>query len=460
MESKNKINNSTWKQYFPTYHFDENKNRDIALEEYKFCCKILESEEKIFDNLVKYVLAFGTIIISLLSSANKTIKEIFSAITNNTDYIWIGIAILMILFFIFMTKNFAERQKSIVFAKRKIIMLRRMLGIDYGTQEFLFKKGMLEGANMPFSIKLNVSYLYFIIPILCFVALLVINIFLEYSLKYVLTLNILISVALYLFYIYCILDINETMSLVIVKFIFSKLGITFVDNLEHILYRAKLSVYECKRQGINLDNPKKILVTIEDKNFYQHKGIDYRAIGRALLSYARKIPYIKKIPYIAKIPFSGGSTITQQLFRTLFVENMNKKRLRRKLAEICLSRYWLNRILTKKDQLEIYLNAVRFDKQIFGIMQAMQHFYDCDKYIKNLSKAQAFFLIERISVISGTMLPKVIDTIARLENEKILDKQDIREIIDIYTKACDNEKIKAEFKNENILKKLREKYKY
>ena len=139
---------------------------------------------------------------------------------------------------------------------------------------------------------------------------------------------------------------------------------------------------------------------------------------------------------------------------------MNKKRLRRKLAEIYLSRYWLNRILTKKDQLEIYLNAVRFDKQIFGIMQAMQHFYDCDKYIKNLSKAQAFFLIERISVISGTMLPKVIDTIARLENEKILDKQDIREIIDIYTKACDNEKIKAEFKNENILKKLREKYKY
>ncbi|WP_395148243.1 hypothetical protein [uncultured Helicobacter sp.] len=55
------------------------------------------------------------------------------------------------------------------------------------------------------------------------------------------------------------------------------------------------------------------------------------------------------------------------------------------------------------------------------------------------------------------MLPKVIDTIARLENDKILDKQDIRKIIDIYTKACDNEKIKAEFKNENILEKLHKK---
>lgn len=80
--------------------------------------------------------------------------------------------------------------------------------------------------------------------------------------------------------------------------------------------------------------------------------------------------------------------------------------------------------------------------------------------LKPPSKAQSFFLIERISVTSGTMLPKVIDTIARLENQKILNKQDIKEIIDIYTKACDNEKIKAEFKNENILEKLREKYKY
>ncbi|MCV3433843.1 hypothetical protein L8W40_02055 [Campylobacter sp. IFREMER_LSEM_CL1846] len=64
-----------WQQYFPTYHFNEDKNRDIALEEYKFCCKILESEERIFDNLIKYMLAFGAVIVSLLSGANKEIKK-------------------------------------------------------------------------------------------------------------------------------------------------------------------------------------------------------------------------------------------------------------------------------------------------------------------------------------------------------------------------------------------------
>lgn len=49
-----KIMSKDWQQYFPTYHFDESKNRDIALEEYKACCKILESEERIFDNLKSY----------------------------------------------------------------------------------------------------------------------------------------------------------------------------------------------------------------------------------------------------------------------------------------------------------------------------------------------------------------------------------------------------------------------
>ncbi|WP_241993732.1 biosynthetic peptidoglycan transglycosylase [Helicobacter sp. MIT 05-5293] len=447
----------SWQQYFPTYHFDEKKNRDIALEEYKFCCKVVESEERIFDNLTKYILAFGTIIISLLSGANKQIEKVFSGITENPKYIWIGIAILVILFFIFMTINFAERQKSIVFAKRKIIVLRRMLGIDYGTQEFLFKKGMLEGANMPFSIKLKVHYLYFMILALCFVALFIIGNFLECDLTNIVLFDFIIFIILYLVYICCILDNNERMFLVIFRIFFSILGVRFVDNFEHILYRAKLSVDECERQKINLNNLKKILVAIEDRNFYQHKGVDWKATGRALLSRGRKIPFIQRImPCIQTIPFSGGSTITQQLFRTLFIENIDKRIWRRKLAEICLSRFWLNNILSKEEQLEIYLNAVRFDRQVFGIMQAMKHFYK--KYVKDLSIAQSFFLIERVSVTSGTMLPKIIDIIVRLENEKILNKNDIKEIITIYTEVFQAGKIKVEFKNENILEKLCKRY--
>lgn len=448
-----------WQQYFPTYHFDEKKNRDIALEEYKFCCKVVESEERIFDNLIKYILAFGTILISFLTGMRENLENIFIKIIeiDNLKYIWYFMGILVILSFVFMTKNFADRQKSIIFAKRKIIVLRGMLGLDYGEQEFLFKKGMLEGASMPFSIKLSFHYLYWIIPILCFITLFIIGIFLKNSLFYILIFSLLVFIGLISLYIYWILDLNENFSLIIFRKIFTLLGIKFVDNFEHILYRAKLSAYESKRQEINLDILKQMLIDIEDKRFYQHKGVNWKATGRALLSQGRKIPLIKKISYIKAIPFSGGSTITQQLFRTLFIENMDKKIWLRKLAEIYLSYCWLNKLLTKEQQLETHLNAVRFDNKIFGVMEAMKHFYGTK--IKHPSKAQCFFLIERISITSGTMLPKVIDIIARLEKESFLNKNDIKEIITIYTEVYQIGKIKVEFEGENILEKLCEKYK-
>lgn len=138
---------------------------------------------------------------------------------------------------------------------------------------------------------------------------------------------------------------------------------------------------------------------------------------------------------------------------------MNKKRYRRKIAEILLSYFWFNKILNKEEQLEIYLSAVRFDKKIFGIMQAMRHFYGGDNN-KNLSKAQSFFLIERVSVTSGTMLPKVIDTIVRLEKQKKLNKEDIKDIIKIYTKAQQDNKITVIFNNRNILEELSKKYEH
>ena len=105
-----------WQQYFPTYRFDESKNRDIALEEYKACCKILESEEKIFDNLVKYIIAFGTILISLITGLNDKILILFK----NYESIYWAILVLVFLFFLFMAKNFADKQKILFLQKEKL----------------------------------------------------------------------------------------------------------------------------------------------------------------------------------------------------------------------------------------------------------------------------------------------------------------------------------------------------
>ena len=433
---------SDWQQYFPTYHFDESKNRDIALEEYRACCKILESEERIFDNLVKYIIAFGTILVSLITGLNDKLMYFFKNYESSHIY-WLMI-ILIFLFFLFMTKNFAEKQKSIVFAKRKIVMLRRMLGVDYGTQEFLFKKGILEGASMPFAIKLDFSYLF--LPIL------VLNAISIFFITNHITLVIVVSIVLLYLYIYWILDLNETMTLIVFRKIFKMFGLEFVDNFEHILYRAKLAVYETKRLKVNVDILKEMLVAIEDKNFYKHNGVDWRATTRAILSQCRKIPLLKNMPYIKKIPYSGGSTITQQLFRTLFIKNIDKTRVKRKIAEILLARFWFNKILGKNEQLEMYLSAVRFDENVFGILSAMKYYYG--QIINNPTRAQSFFLIERVSVVSKKMFPKIVDTVARLQNESKLNKNDIAEITKWYMLMIKEQKIISDKNGDDILDKL------
>lgn len=158
---------------------------------------------------------------------------------------------------------------------------------------------------------------------------------------------------------------------------------------------------------------------------------------------------LRNIKYIKNIPYCGGSTITQQLFRTLFIKNIDKKRIRRKFAEIILSISWFDKKLTKQEQLEIYLVAVRFDRNVFGILAAMKHYYG--KIIDTPTKAQSFFLIERISVVSQKMFPKIVDIAIRLKNKKHIDENDIKEIIHIYKSMTDKGSI---IKNDEILQKL------
>lgn len=438
----------SWQQYFPTYRFDEKYNRDIALEEYKFCCKLLESEEKIFDNLVKYIISFGTIGISFFTGMYEKIISFINNGEYNNSFV-VTILIIIIIFSIFMTKNFADKQRTITFSKRKIIILRRMLGIDYGKQIFLFQKGRLEGANMPFSIKLSFNYLFLPIPFLCCIFIFCVGYKAHIKIIFLLIGCIILFIFLLCLYRFFILDLNENKSLLFFRMLFTIFRLEFVDNFELILYMAKLSKFETYRMKINLSNLRNILIAIEDKNFYKHKGVDFKASFRALLC-RFKFLGIKKINGLSN---SGGSTITQQLFRTLFIKNINKKIRRRKLAEILLSLLWLDKILKKDEQLDIYLSSVRFDKEVYGIIDAMRHFFD--KIIYCPSKAESFFLIERLSVISGKMLTKIIDTISRLKKEGILTHDDILEIIYIYEYMVYKNKIKD---TDNILYKLKKRW--
>lgn len=443
-----------WKQYFPTCSFDENKNRDIALEEYKACCKVLESEERIFDSLLKYVISFGTIMVSLLLGSLGKIEEIYSSIPIQKEHLYLCFAFIALVLTWTIVETFGARQKSIVLAKRKIIVLRRMLGLHYGSQEFLFPKGGVEGSSSPFEIQLKFDWRLCLILVLF--SMTWIGLGFSYFNKYNL-LTIIATLCILMFFIFrylkTIQDMSENFSLILFRGIFSFLGLKFVKNMEDTLYMAKLSAMECRRQKVNLDHLKQFAILIEDSRYQQHKGIDFKAMARGVLSRLKKYPPFSYMKSIRHLALSGGSTITQQLFRTLFIQDMDKRKIRRKMAEIILSRFWLNQILEKPFQLEIYINSVRFSSRIHGVIKAMNYFFG--KIEENPSKAQSFFLIERISVVSNSILPKTLTIIKKLQKEDYLSRKDIEELIQIYEECEKNGKIKAIYNQKNMIAELR-----
>lgn len=103
------------------------------------------------------------------------------------------------------------------------------------------------------------------------------------------------------------------------------------------------------------------IVAIEDRRFYKHCGVDFIGILRA--AYTNIVH--KKI-------VQGGSTLTQQLAKNLFLSQ--DRSLKRKIQEFILA-LWLEKKFTKKQILSIYLNRVYFGSCAYGIDAAAFRFY-------------------------------------------------------------------------------------
>lgn len=102
-------------------------------------------------------------------------------------------------------------------------------------------------------------------------------------------------------------------------------------------------------------------VAIEDRRFYDHYGIDPQGIGRAVVANV-----------LRRGVAQGGSTITQQLAKNLFLTQ--ERTLTRKLQEAMLA-LWLERKFSKNEILELYLNRVYFGAGSYGIDQASQRYF-------------------------------------------------------------------------------------
>lgn len=115
------------------------------------------------------------------------------------------------------------------------------------------------------------------------------------------------------------------------------------------------------------------LVATEDKRFYSHSGIDIKGTSRAVLLLGSK---------------GGGSTITQQLALALFNQRASNKAIRviQKLKEWIIA-IKLERNFTKEEILALYLNAVPYSDNVFGIRNASRTFFQKEPDVLNVEEA-------------------------------------------------------------------------
>jgi len=114
-------------------------------------------------------------------------------------------------------------------------------------------------------------------------------------------------------------------------------------------------------------------VSIEDRRFYSHWGIDPRGIGRAMLANIRGGGVRQ-----------GGSTITQQLAKTNFLSG--DRTIKRKAQEVIIA-FWLEAWLTKQEILSRYLSSVYFGDGVYGLRAAAHHYFGRDPEKLNLAQS-------------------------------------------------------------------------
>ncbi len=124
----------------------------------------------------------------------------------------------------------------------------------------------------------------------------------------------------------------------------------------------------------------KAFVAIEDKRFYEHHGVDPLGVSRALLR-----------DLTGGGAVEGGSTLTQQLAKNLFLTR--ERTLSRKIQEAILA-FWLERRYSKDQILELYLNRVYFGSGAYGVEAASQKYF---------GKSARFVTLPEAALLAGLM---------------------------------------------------------
>ena len=137
---------------------------------------------------------------------------------------------------------------------------------------------------------------------------------------------------------------------------------------------------ERNRQPVAVDEMspwiRKATIAVEDRRFYEHGGVDIEGIARAAVADIKAGRIVE-----------GGSTITQQLVRNLYISR--ERTVQRKLKEACLATK-LERVRTKPWILTTYLNQIYYGNQAYGIEAAAQTYFS--KHSRDLTLRESALL--------------------------------------------------------------------
>jgi monofunctional biosynthetic peptidoglycan transglycosylase len=131
------------------------------------------------------------------------------------------------------------------------------------------------------------------------------------------------------------------------------------------------------------ENLKRAVITSEDARFAEHGGVDWDAVSKAYENNER-VKDAKGARAKRPARIHGGSTITQQLAKNLFLSG--ERSYLRKGQELVIA-YMLEFWMTKQRILEIYLNVVEWGNGVFGAEAAARHYFGVSA--AQLSAAQA-----------------------------------------------------------------------
>jgi len=217
---------------------------------------------------------------------------------------------------------------------------------------------------------------------------------------------------------------------------------TLIPSSLVIEYSDGSPFYFPKALWFNLeDYPEKLITSLiisEDEDFFNHMGIDVLGLFRGLYK-----TLIEK-------DVQGGSTLTQQLARSLYLTQ--ERTIQRKIKEIFIS-FYLEKIRTKEEILELYLNSVYMGNGIYGFGTAAKYYFG--KEPKDLTLPEIALLVNTVKSpenfnpqnLSGNY-EKASIVLKRLLNEGVLTNDEYEEFSQELLKVKANKIVEKKYNEE------------